>query len=285
MWVDYAARQVLGSVGAFVRAPRLRVAARQSQNFFPATGETVISLTTHGKRITSAVVAISSLLVGTQRVPVHLWLDVADYDSAWPKGLNALVERGLQVHCSDGAYGPHTKYYGTFQRFAGTGTRVVTVDDDMIYPRWFLEKLLNSAQADPGCVVAYRAHEITMVRGRIAPYRQWKTVRDTEPSHRHFATGVSGVAYPASMVDYVAAEGTSFLEHAPQADDVWLNACALRSGHPVRQVFPHPREFSLVPGSQSVALVRANLRGGNDLQIANTYTAADERALNDSVHA
>ncbi|WP_342318963.1 glycosyltransferase [Corynebacterium mayonis] len=279
MWFDYAARQALNSVGAFVRAPRLRIAARRSAHDFPLRGGTVVSLTTHGKRLKSAVVSISSLLVGTRRAPVHLWLDPEDYDGPWPRGLHTLIERGLQVHRSDGKYGPHTKYYGTFQRYAGTGTRVVTIDDDMIYPRWFLEKLLNSSDADPGCVVAYRAHEITLNDGHMAPYRQWRPVLDNEPSHRHFATGVSGVAYPPSMVDYVAAQGTKFLDHAPHADDVWLNMCALRSGHPVRQVFPHPREFSLVPGSQSVALVRGNLRGGNDEQIALTYTDDDERLL------
>ncbi len=279
MWVDYAARQAVNSLGAFVRAPRLRIAARKSPHEFPLKGDTVVSLTTHGKRLTSAVVAISSLLVGTRRVPVHLWLDPADYDGPWPTGLRTLVDRGLIVHRSDGLYGPHTKYYGTFQMYAGTGTRVVTIDDDMIYPRWFLEKLLNSADADPGCVVAYRAHEIAVDGDSIAPYRQWKAVYDTTPSALHFATGVSGVAYPAAMVDYVAALGTTFTEHAPFADDVWLNACALRSGHLVRQVFPHPREFSMVPGSQTVALVRGNLRGGNDEQIARTYTRADERKL------
>ena len=279
MWVDYAARQVMNSAGAFVRAPRLRVAARQSAHEFPLEGSTVVSLTTHGKRLRSAVVAISSLLVGTRRVPVHLWLDAADFDGQWPQGLHTLVERGLVVHRSDGAYGPHTKYYGAFQLFAGTGTRVVTIDDDMIYPRWFLAKLLNSAHADPGCVVAYRAHEIVLADGQIAPYRQWRAVHDTEPSERHFATGVSGVAYPPSMVDFVAGEGKRFQEHAPHADDVWLNACALRSDHLVRQVFPHPREFSMVPGSQSVALVRGNLRGGNDDQISRTYTADDVARL------
>ncbi|WP_288832978.1 glycosyltransferase [uncultured Corynebacterium sp.] len=275
MWVDYAVRQVLNSVGAFVRAPRLRVAARRSHHEFPAEGDTVVSVTTHGKRLSSVVVSISSLLVGTRRAPVHLWLDAQDFDGPWPQGLHHLVERGLIVHRSDGAYGPHTKYYGACRLFAGTGTRVVTIDDDMIYPRWFLEKLLNSADADPGCVVAYRAHEIALDADGIAPYRQWRPVYDTEPAARHFATGVSGVAYPASMVDYLAAQGTAFAEHAPYADDVWLNACAMRSGHLVRQVFPHPREFSMVPGSQSVALVRGNLRGGNDDQIARTYTPAD----------
>ena len=157
-----------------MRAPQLRVVARKSPARFPQEGSTVISLTSHGPRLKSAVVAISSLLVGTKRLPVYLWLDKEDYEGEWPKGLHALVEHGLKVRCSDGHYGPHTKYYGTFQQFAGTGTRVITVDDDMMYPKWFAEKLLNASDADPNNVVAYRAHEIVLQNGRLAPYKQWK---------------------------------------------------------------------------------------------------------------
>ncbi|WKD56802.1 hypothetical protein CAPI_01120 [Corynebacterium capitovis DSM 44611] len=285
MWVDYAARQVITYASAAARAPRLRVMARNAPFSFPAEpGEdsTVVSLTSYGKRLSSAVVAVSSLLVGTRRLPVHLWLDAEDFDGPWPKGLRSLADRGLHVHRSDGQYGPHTKYYGTFQQFAGTATRVITIDDDMMYPRWFVDKLLNASDASPDCVTAYRAHQIALLDGAIAPYVKWKAVDTTEPSRRNFATGVSGVAYPASMVDYVAQQGLAFSQHAPLADDVWLNACALRSDHLVRQVFPHPREFSLVPGSQGGALVRANLRGGgNDEQIAQTYTRADELKLFD----
>ncbi|SDS54586.1 hypothetical protein [Corynebacterium timonense] len=279
MWLDYAARQALYSVGALVRARALRRAARCSAATFPAHGPVVVSLTTHGRRLGSAVVAIASLLEGTRRAPVHLWLDAADFDGPWPEGLHALVERGLIVHRSGGAYGPHTKYYGAFRLFAGTGTRVVTVDDDIMYPRWFLDRLLAAAAAEPGCVVAYRAHVVALASGTIGPYRSWRAVCDTAPAARHFATGVSGVAYPPTMVDYVAGQGLRFLQHSPLADDVWLNVCALRSGHRVRQVFPHPRAFSLVPGSQSGALVRANLRGGNDEQIARTYTPDDVARL------
>lgn len=282
MWIDYAVRQAFGAVGALLRAPRLRVVARTTPASFPEEGDTVISLTSHGPRLKAAVVAISSLLVGTKRLPVYLWLDKEDYEGEWPTGLRTLVDRGLQVCCSDGHYGPHTKYYGTFQKFAGTGTRVITVDDDMMYPKWFVEKLLNAADASPQNVVAYRAHEIMLQDGKLAPYKQWKSVQDTDPDPRHFATGVSGVAYPAAMVDAVAAQGKAFQNCAPHADDIWLNRCALRAGHFVRQVFPHPREFSMVPASQSVALVRGNLRGGNDTQLRATYEQRDLGMLIDA---
>ncbi|WP_273415531.1 glycosyltransferase [Corynebacterium appendicis] len=288
MWIDYAVRQVLHTAGTLARQPGLLLATRARLSFptldEPGGHDTVISLTTHGKRLSTSVYCIASLLVGTQRLPVILWLDEDDYYGPWPEGLHRLQDRGLIIRCSGGKYGPHTKYYGTFQEFAGTGTRVITVDDDMMYPRWFAEKLVNAADADPNCVVAYRAHTITLDEGGMRPYKEWRATRSTAASPRHFATGVSGVAYPASMVDYVAELGTDFEDKAPRADDVWLNHCALRSGHLVRQVYPHPREFSVIPASQREALVHHNhWRGGNDVQIAATYTDEDVDTLQAAV--
>lgn len=275
MWVDYAARQAVAQIGAALRLPSLRMAVRSGRLEFPAAGHTVISLTSHGTRLSTVHHTLASLLIGTRCVPTILWLDAEDFDAPWPEPLRELVERGLHVRRSDGHYGPHTKYYGTFRQLAGAGISVITVDDDVLYPRWFVEKLV----VDPLAVTAYRAHEIALAGEGFAPYTQWRSVRTTAPSPRHFATGVSGVAYPPAMVDFVAARGDAFLRAAPSADDVWLNMCAVRSGHYVRQVFDKPKEFPLVPGSQSVALVRKNLRGGNDAQLAASYSAEDIRAV------
>lgn len=275
MWIDYAVRQGLVATSAFVRLPILNHAAQHADITFPTSGDTVISLTTHGSRVKSAASAIASLLVGTKRLPVHLWLDPADFHAPWPATLRGLVDRGLHVHKSPGGLGPHTKYFGTFQELPGHS--VITVDDDVLYPRNFAETLTNAA--DLSNVTAFRAHRITLDCDTIAPYKKWRPVRTTEPSHLNFATGVDGVLYPPNMVEFVASRGTAFLDVSPRADDVWLNHCALRAGFPVRQVADRPASFPLVPGSQRVRLSRDNLAGGNDTQIAATYTEKDVNLL------
>ena len=275
MWIDYAVRQGITATGAFVRLPVLLSAARTSGNGFPDEGDTVISLTTHGTRLKSAAAAIASLLVGTVRLPVHLWLDPVDFHARWPDALQGLAERGLQVHESPGGLGPHTKYYGTFQKFPDRN--VITVDDDVLYPRTFAQKLID-APSDT-TITAYRAHRIVLDADGIAPYKKWRPARSSQPSHLNFATGVDGVRYPREMVRYVAGRGTEFLDLTPRADDVWLNHCALRAGFPVQQVSARSANFPLVPGSQRVRLSRVNLSGGNDVQIAATYTAEDVAKL------
>ena len=275
MWIDYAVRQGFVATGAFVRLPLLLNAASHSDASFPQDGDTVISLTTHGTRLKSAAAAIASLLVGNVRLPVHLWLDPVDFHARWPEALQGLADRGLQVHESSGGLGPHTKYYGTFQRYPDRN--VITVDDDVLYPRTFAQKLIH-APSD-STITAYRAHRVVLEEEGIAPYRRWKPVKTPGPSVLNFATGVDGVRYPREMVQFVAQRGTEFLDLAPRADDVWLNHCALRAGFPVQLVAERSANFPLVPGSQRVRLSRVNLSGGNDAQIAATYTEEDVAKL------
>ncbi|MDO5077877.1 glycosyltransferase [Corynebacterium sp.] len=271
MLIRTAIAQTLNAVFTLARMVPLALKNRFRTARIPRDGEVTISLTTHGRRLASVHYSIES--VAHSGVPIVLWLDRAEYESPWPEPLVRLVRRGLQVRCSTGNFGPHTKYWGQFQRAQG---RVVTIDDDIIYPKRFLERLLAISDVRGDAVVAYRAHRIELRDGKLLPYAKWTPVDTCEASVLHFATGVSGVLYPKAFIDYVVEQGTAFMETCPRADDVWLHACALRSGFPVRQVFAQPRHFAIVPFTFGGALVMQNaFLGGNDEQIAKVYTPAD----------
>jgi len=66
--------------------------------------------------------------------------------------------------------------------------------------------------------------------------------------------------------------GTAFRECAPRADDVWLHFLAVREGMPIAQIRPLPLWHLGVPGTRPSGLYRTNEHGGNDRQIAATYT-------------
>lgn len=280
MWVGYAVRQIASVFLTLLRMLPLAARNRVARGRIPETGDVVISLTTHGKRINYVHFTIESIARGHVKAPIVLWLDKPDFDAPWPATINRLVARGLQVRCSDGFYGPHTKYWNQFREIHGTGVRVATVDDDMIYPEWFLQRLLFIGDLRMDAVVAYRAHRIELRDDRMLPYVKWSAADTSKASFLHFATGVSGVLYPVTFIDYVVSQGDVFLENCKRADDVWLHACALRSDHPIRQVYAQPRHFAVVPTTQVGALVVGNtLMGGNDEQIAKVYTDEDVAKL------
>ena len=283
MWIGYVAGQAVSFFFTLFRMLPLAFNNRFSRARIPAEGDVVISVTSHGDRLSRVHFTLESIARGHVKAPVILWLDKPDYEREWPASLRRLVSRGLQVRCSDGSYGPHTKYWGQFREFAGTGKRVATVDDDMIYPEWFLQRLLFIGDLRDDAVIAYRAHRIELRDGRILPYIRWSAADTCTASFLHFATGVSGVLYPASFIDHVVAQGDRFMEVSPRADDVWLHVCALRSGHPVRQVYASPRHFAVVPTTQGGALVIGNtLMGGNDEQIRRVYTEDDIAKLREA---
>lgn len=241
----------------------------------------VVTLTTHGKRVDTVHLTIESIARGRLR-PRRLVLWVCDpvVVNAPPEALRRLVARGLEVRLTDDL-GPHTKYWPSLSLSELSQVPLVTADDDVVYPRDWLSGLWAEHLRTPSHVVAYRARVIACTPHEISPYRNWQPCRSTQPCVRHFVTGVSGAIYPPSFLAELQRAGDQFMALCPRADDIWLNAMALRTGHLVRQISTVPMEFPTVPGTQEQALMHDNVgRGGNDRQVKAVYSAQDIRMLN-----
>lgn len=248
----------------------------------PVVGDAdvVVSLTTHGARLSTVAFTIESIARGSSRPRrLILWLDDAAAFAALPASLRRLQGRGLEVRLTEN-YGPHTKYYPALEIALADRLPIVTADDDIIYPRHWLSTLLEAAREHGDAVNCYRACVVTVVDDEIAPYAAWPMCRTVEPSLTHFATGVAGVWYPLAMLEQLAARGTEFTRWSPKADDIWLHWTALRAGIEVRQVSRVPQHFPYVPGSQVETLMSDNVHeGGNDVRVRRLYEESDVAAL------
>lgn len=259
------------------RARRLERLNATSDRRVTGDAPVVVSLTTYGARFSTVHLTVEAIAQGTRRPRrVVLWLDDRRLLEAPTPGLQRLVERGLEIRMAERNDGPHTKYFPLLSDpDLAPGDVVVTADDDVLYPRWWLTRLEAAARRDPQAVHCYRAYRVrTRPDGTVAPYRTWRPALSTDARFDNFATGVSGVAYPPVMVEALRAAGTRFRECAPHADDVWLHAVAVGSGVRVQQLARQPRHFPVVPGSQATGLRNANVTAdGNDPQIRATYSA------------
>jgi hypothetical protein len=233
-----------------------------------------ISMTTHGKRISSVHLALESIGRGEvlpQRV--ILWLDDPAALRNLPPSLRRLQARGLEVRATKN-YGPHTKYWPYVSSVAAgmaNAPTLVTADDDVILPKYWLRRLLDRSR--PATLTVYRAHRVGLnPNGSFAPYNEWEECWTTEPSFANFPTGVSGIAYPVEMQAALRQAGTRFLDRAPRADDIWLHHISVAAAIQTQQVFRWPLEFPLTPDSQTEALYLSNVHESrNDEQIASTY--------------
>jgi len=206
---------------------------------------------------------------------VILWLDDASLVDNLPIGIRRLQKRGLEIRlCKD--YGSYKKFYPYVESLLEFKDPLVTADDDVLYPRYWLRKLFEAFQQFPNVINCHRARVMRVSQDGIAKYEEWKMADSTMQSYCHLPTGIGGVIYPPLFQQELKKQGTAFLNCCPKSDDIWLHVQALRAGYKVRQVDKKSFRLLDIPGTQETALQNSNVaRGGNDCQIAETYRASD----------
>jgi hypothetical protein len=252
---------------------------RSSESLLDPAGP-VLSLTTQPHRLELVFYAIESIARGSRKPSrIHLWITDEKSYLQPPSTLQRLAARGLEIHLTE-ELGPHTKYYPYVSRESDFRAPLVTADDDVIYPRDWLERLIQAHEGDPAAIHCFRAHRMRMAGTRPTPYNSWAPCDDTRPSHLNFITGISGVIYPPAYLRYLKGYGTEFTRCCPHADDIWLTVVALRGGFKIAQLDREPRLFATVPGSQTKRLYDLNVvMGENQVQLMRTLSKADMAAL------
>lgn len=255
------------------RMAALRLLNRCSRRSVLGHSPVVVNLTTFGHRAATAFYTIESIGLGQSRPGrLILWVDDPVILDRLPVSLVRLQRRGLEIQrCED--FGPHNKQFPYATSIQRHKEPLVAADDDILYPRRWLQGLLAAYREDPRVITCYRAHRVEFDGDRLKPYLQWTPRTGREAMLGVFPTGVSGVIYPPELLEQLSDRGTEFLSVAPRADDIWVHAVAVASRIHTRQVTERQQYFTAVPGTQIGTLFRVNVReGGNDRQIAMTYT-------------
>jgi hypothetical protein len=102
----------------------------------------------------------------------------------------------------------------------------VTVDDDTLYPDYFLSQLYET-YLEHDCVVAFRGRHIDMPGTALPPYAEWTWGRRA-PVLSNVPTGKDGVLYSTKFFvrEFLDIEASKKL--APTGDDLWIRwNCAL----------------------------------------------------------
>ena len=235
----------------------------------------IVSLTSFPARIGLVARTLAPIFAQTHPADkVLLWLAPSQFpekEADLPQNLLQLVADGkLEIRWGRNLM-PHMKYFYTMQEFPEDV--VVTIDDDIIYPKDMLEKLYKSYLMYPEAVSAMRAHLILWdENNRIRPYNQW--IMETygcihKPSMQLFATGVGGVLYPPKLFDPIFFDEEVIVKTCLRADDLWLKAMEAISDVPV-VVADQAEILECFPGSQETALSSSNVdQNQNDVQLGN----------------
>ena len=240
--------------------------------------ETIVSLTTYGPRLNEAYLAIESIMQGSVKPDaIVLWLGNKDFELPLPITLQKQVERGLSIRRTKD-YRSYKKIIPSLQTFPKA--TIVTIDDDIIYPRDFLKNLLAEHDIYPQAIVANMVMKMTRDKDGIpAGMLKWPYVSDMQEtetdSDKFFFEGFAGVLYPAGSLHEKCLDEQLFLTISPTADDIWLNAMARLNATPIRLCSGQHYDFlaAVNPACQDTALYKLNNGEGNpnEKQLRNVW--------------
>lgn len=255
-----------------------------------ADREVIVSLTSYGTRLDNCYLAVESLLHQTLKPNrIVLWLDEKIYadPERIPLTLRKQTERGLEIRlCED-----IRSYKKLIPALESSGESVIiTVDDDLMYPVFFVEKMVDAYRRDSSKIYFFLGHRMMFGRnGLPLPYRRFMKIDATGSSLVNMPIGVGGVLYPPGCFDERVVDRKLFMELCPTADDVWFKAMSLLKGTECEKIeVPNARmQFVEVPNVETDKLEYINVtKGRNDVQLRNVFERFDlkDRVKRDLSH-
>jgi hypothetical protein len=236
-----------------------------------------VSLTSYPARITSATQAIESIFA-QRELPdrVVLVLSEAEFSgSAIPARLERLTRNGLEIMWVKESIRSYGKLLPVLKE--NPDDTIVTADDDILYPRWWLEELLMAHTKMPGVILGHRALRIKVCGSVVSPYRSWLRANRATPTSQILITSVGGALYPPGSLPQQTHNFELIKSLCPTADDIWIRAMSLLCGTPVAIVTDKQRDFPSTwrTGNPS-GLSRNNvIDGANDRQLRAVFDHFD----------
>ena len=202
----------------------------------------IVSLTTFPARINLVHKTITTLLQQTLKPDmVILWLAEEQFPNReLPASLTDLQQFGLSIKwCED--IKSYKKLIPTLREFPDD--IIVTADDDILYPKNWLESLYDLHKKYPNCVCANRAF---MVKKRANAFyitsRNYCYNSSYLPRFRNeFMTGY-GSLFPPNALDKRVLDSEIFMREIPTNDDIWFWGMAVLNG---TKIAVNPKGYQL----------------------------------------
>lgn len=238
--------------------------------------EFIVSLTTFPVRIDKLWLTIESLLrqsVKPDRIIIWLYEGEFDGESSLPKELLEQKKRGLEIRFCNENIMPHKKYYYTMLEFPEAN--IITIDDDKIYPKNLLSKLIKYHKKNPNTILSTISRKIEVKNNKLLPYKYWKQqVENIKPSYSYLPIGAGSVLYPKNSLHHDVLDIETFSTLSPRADDLWLKIMAIKKNTKSMSIageFMLPFTSILIKNDRE--LMSSNLRdGNNDIVLKNLIT-------------
>ena len=244
----------------------------------------IVSLTSFPERMRDIHYCIFSLLYQTLKPhKVILWLAESQFpnkEDDLPQTLLHFKEHGLTIEWY--------KDIRSFKKLIPTLLEypdyyIVTADDDIFYPKDWLEKIWEVHEEYPDEVIASRIRRITFEDEEINGYDDWILLNETcEASYLNFPTNGAGTLFLPNMFSDKIFDEELFLKLCPLGDDIWFWAMMLIHNYRIRPIEKPFNILKYVNIAREVGIIGEyklwdeNKERCNDIQINNVINKFPE---------
>jgi hypothetical protein len=223
----------------------------------------IVSMTSHVGRFHSLESFFRNFEL-QELLPKQTILYLTQQDSIMLSTLDVYIPRFVTIRlCED--LGPGKKLIPALRDFPKSN--IITVDDDVVYPKDLIKRLVSHSKDFPKNIIAGRAHNVTLDENLMPrKYSDWnQKVSVFNGSHKLlFPTGVGMVLYPPKSLHPDVFDTNVYLENCFFQDDIWFYIQAIRAGTEAR-LLPGDNQFEYLPETQLSGLWEVkNSKGGND---------------------
>ena len=242
----------------------------RKQYAIDSSSNTIVSLTSFPERINTVWLTIQTIMHQTRKPRmIILWLAEEQFpnkEKDLPFKLIELKKYGLTIKFCDNLY-PHKKYFYTM--LENPENNVISIDDDVLYPEYLIERLEETSLRFPKVVCCTWAHEITMTNGRINQYDSWKhgVESDYKPSMKLMPVGCGAVLYPPHSLYKDAFQKEKIKDLCLMTDDLWLKAMSVMNHTQAVRIPQKAKIYMTIIKTQKVGLHYDNV-GNNKNDIA-----------------
>lgn len=259
-----------------------------SLNDKPREKKIVCTLTTFPDRIDTVQYTIKSLFMQSMKPDrIVLWLadsEFKDYD--FPESIKKLQESGLEIRYCENVFG-HKRYYKMIEE-QGEDELIVMFDDDIIFPKYLLERLYDKWLKFPDCVICDRGQLMTFDGDDILNPGRWSCITKVgidKPSYRLLASPGGGCLFPPHAL-YKDANNTDIIsKYALKTGDIWLMFMAVQNDTQIVRTYQYHRTFILSEKEQSVQLGKEAIYQGRYVKtfhdLAQAYPHAYQNMLSE----
>lgn len=228
----------------------------------------IVSLTSYPARIGYVHLAIKSLMLQSYKPDrIILWLAEEQFpDKKLPTELTDLCKYGLEIIWMHDIYG-HKKYFYPILN-QQENELVITYDDDIIYPKNSIKRLMKKHKCFPNCVVCERGQVIDFAK--IDNPGRWKTISSRGVSRPIYGMNPSpggGCLIPHGTFYKDAIDEEKIRRLAYKNDDLWYMFMCAENGTRIVKTRKYHRYFSLVSGSQEEQMATDNVINNRNVLI------------------